>query len=62
MVHECDFDTASDVEFSGQSPFLLEFCMVDNAGHRCMAYCDHDGTWHCAISNKELFGTVTILE
>ena len=44
------------------SPFLVEFFLVQGVGFRCMAYRDFEGKWHHAFNNKELPGTVRVLE
>ncbi len=44
------------------SPFLVEFFMVQGMGFRCMAYRNEDGKWRGAFDNVELPGAVRILE
>jgi hypothetical protein len=44
------------------TPFIIEFFMVQGAGFRCTAYRDQDGKWRDAFNNEELFGEVQILE
>jgi hypothetical protein len=45
-----------------ESPFLLEFFMVQGFGFRCMAYRDDDGRWRTAFDHQELAGRVWISE
>jgi hypothetical protein len=45
-----------------ESPFLLEFFMVQGFGFRCMAYRDDYGRWRTAFDNQELAGHVWISE
>jgi hypothetical protein len=55
--------TAFTIEKSaGETPFMIEFFMVQGIGFRCMAYCDEDGKWRHAFDNAELFGDIRILE
>jgi hypothetical protein len=44
-----------------ESPFLVEFFMVEGRGFKCMAYRNQDGKWRAAFSNEEL-PAVHILE
>lgn len=52
---------AGAVATNGESPFLVEFFMVQGAGFQCMAYRHRDGKWHGAFDNKELPGIVRVL-
>jgi hypothetical protein len=44
------------------SPFLVEFFMVQGIGFQCMAYRNSDGKWLGAFDNRELPGTVRVLD
>jgi len=44
------------------SPFLIEFFMVQGMGFRCMAYRNQDGKWRGAFDNVELPGTIRVME
>jgi hypothetical protein len=44
------------------TPFIIEFYMVQGVGFRCAAYRDQDGKWRDAFNNEELFGEIQILE
>lgn len=44
------------------SPFLVEFFMVQGMGFVCMAYRNSDGKWRGAFDNRELPGSIRILE
>jgi len=44
-----------------ESPFIIEFYMVQCIGFQCMAYRDEDGKWRTALDNSELPGDVIIL-
>ena len=44
------------------TPFIIEFHMVQGIGFRCAAYRDQDGKWRDAFNHEELFGPVQILE
>jgi hypothetical protein len=43
------------------SPFIIEFSMVQCCGLNCMAYCDANGKWRGAYDNDELPEPVFIL-
>jgi hypothetical protein len=45
-----------------ESPFLVEFFMVQGMGFKCMAYRNQDGKWRGAFDNEELPGKIQILE
>jgi hypothetical protein len=45
----------------GESPFLVEFYMVQGPGFKCMAYCDGSGTWHEAFGHITLPGKIRVL-
>jgi hypothetical protein len=47
---------------NGNSPFVLEFFLVQGAGFRCMAYRNDDGKWRGAFNHEELPGAVRVLE
>lgn len=49
-------------EEEDQSPFVLEFHMVQGTGFRCMAYCNGEGKWQRAFDNVVLPGEVRVLE
>jgi hypothetical protein len=49
-------------ERNGESPFLVEFFMVQGIGFQCMAYLGFDGKWRTAFENIVLPGTVRVLE
>jgi hypothetical protein len=44
------------------SPFLVEFFMVRGVGFQCMAYRNSDGKWRGAFDNRELPGSIYVLE
>jgi len=44
------------------SPFEIEFFMLQGVGFRCMGYRDQKGRWRSAFNHVELFGTIKILE
>jgi hypothetical protein len=46
----------------GGSPFLVEFFMVQGIGFQCMAYRNSDGKWRGAFDNRELPGSIRVLE
>lgn len=45
-----------------ESPFLVEFFMVEGLGFRCMAYRNQDGKWRGAFDDAELPGCVHLME
>ena len=45
----------------GESPFLVEFFMVQGSGFKCMAYCDGNGMWHEAFGHIILPGKIRVL-
>ena len=45
-----------------ESPFIVEFFMVQSLGFRGMGYCDEDGRWRNAFNNDQLMGQVYLLE
>lgn len=45
-----------------RSPFLVEFFMVRGVGFQCMAYRNSDGKWRGAFDNRELPGTIHVLD
>jgi len=45
-----------------ESPFLVEFFMVQGRGFKCMAYRNRDGKWRGAFDNEELPGSIHIME
>jgi hypothetical protein len=45
-----------------ESPFLVEFFMVQGMGFKCMAYRNRDGKWRGAFDNEELPGSIRIME
>ena len=49
-------------ELAEDTPFIIEFFMVQGVGFRCAAYRDLDGRWRAAFNNEELFGEIQILE
>jgi hypothetical protein len=44
------------------SPFTLEFHMVQTTGFRCMAYRSREGKWRGAFDHRELRGKIRVLE
>ena len=46
----------------GDSPFLVEFFMVQGMGFKCMAYLGFDGKWRTAFDNKILPGAIRIVD
>jgi hypothetical protein len=46
----------------GESPFLVEFFMVQGPGFKCMAYRNGDGIWHEAFAHIKLPGQIRVLE
>jgi hypothetical protein len=52
----------SPAVLDAESPFLVEFFLVQGRGFKCMAYRAIDGKWHGAFDNEELPGSVRILE
>jgi hypothetical protein len=45
----------------GESPFLVEFFMVQGVGFRCMAWLGYDGKWRTAFDNKILPGMIRVM-
>jgi hypothetical protein len=52
-----DSPTGKDID----SPFIIEFTMVQCCGFNCMAYCDENGKWRGAYDDDELPEPVSIL-
>lgn len=44
------------------SPFEIEFFMLQGIGFRCMGYRDEKGQWRSAFNHVELFGMIQIAE
>jgi hypothetical protein len=44
------------------SPFIIEFFLVQGIGFKCMAYLDPEGRWRRAFDNQELCGFIRVLE
>ena len=45
-----------------ESPFDIEFFMIQGIGFRCMGYRDEQGKWRSAFSHVELLGNIRLAE
>lgn len=46
---------------NGDSPFLVEFFMVQGIGFKCMAWMGYDGKWRTAFENQILPGLIRVV-
>lgn len=44
-----------------ESPFIIEFVMVEGINFKCMAYLDKNDIWRNAYNNAELMEPVRVL-
>jgi hypothetical protein len=60
QTQRCEQDVTANAQ-SGESPFLLEFFLIQGLHFRCMGYCDTDGKWRGAFNHFELPGPIRVL-